>query len=213
MKRNQIIVLLLAVMIVAAGYINYSYKGASPFAQEITGNMDERLGDTTLVEEEQNNLEIGYAEPVNKEINQKINSSAEKKKDEKVETNKSTETGQINIVEQFFAETRSEKERVRDQEISLHENVLTNSNTSKETQLKAQDELVNISQRWEKEMVIERLIKVKGFKDAVVFINQGSVNVVVLNGEELKPAQVAQIQDIVMREAKVALDNVKIVVK
>jgi len=62
-------------------------------------------------------------------------------------------------------------------------------------------------------MIIERLIRAKNFKDAIVFINEKSVNVVVLKGKPLTQAETAQIQDIVMREAKVIAENIKIVGK
>lgn len=205
-KRNQIIVLALAIMIVAAGYLNFSYKGSEPFAEEITGTTGEKLGEATLVEG-QENLDIGYAEPASSILTDEVQSSAGNKT---VENQSVQTTGDTN---QYFSETRTEKERVREQEVALHEKIIGNNSASKEARTKAQAELSAISQKWEKEMIIERLIKAKGFNDAVVFINDGSVNVVVLNGAKLSTAQVAQIQDIVTRETKVPLDKIKIVEK
>lgn len=209
-KRNQLIVLALAIMIIAAGYLNFTYQGSTdPYAQELTGSIGDRLGEATLVEQGDDSIQVGYAEPVSNNLNSPITD----KKDSDAVANQNDTVMQSSSMEQFFSETRLEKERTRDQEISLHEQVLSNSSASKDAQEKAQDQLTAISQKWEKEMIIERLIKSKGFKDAVVFINEGSVNVVVLSGGSLKPAQVAQIQDIVMREAKVSADNIKIVPK
>ena len=49
-------------------------------------------------------------------------------------------------------------------------------------------------------MSIETLLKAKGFEDTIALINEPNVNVVVKSIEELNVAQVAQIQNIVMRE-------------
>lgn len=207
-KRNQIIILSLAIMIIAAGYLNYTYMGSDPFSQELTGTMGDRLGEATLVD--QGEGDIGYAEPVSSNL---TNKTPNPSSDSSQPTGQNSQSIQTGSTDKFFSDTRMEKERVRDQEISLHERVLGNSSASKEAHEKAQAELAAISSKWEKEMIIERLIKAKGFKDAVVFINQNSVNVVVLNDGKLTTAQTAQIQDIVLREAKVPLEGVKIVVK
>ena len=213
-KKNQIIVLSLAIMIVAAGYLNYTYKDNNPFSQELTGSVGEKLGDATLVEGETDNIEIGHAEPVSTTLTgENSNPLAENKTNSTAVSNQDGNTQQSSSADQYFSDTRMERERVRDEEVSLHEGVIGNNTTSKEAQEKAQAELTALSQRWEKEMIVESLIKAKGFKDTVVFINEGSVNVVVLSGTKLAPAQVAQIQDIVTREVKVSLDNVKIVAK
>lgn len=217
-KRNQIIVLALAIMLIVAGYLNYTYKGNNQFSQEITGILGGKLGEATLVQQEEAEADIGRAEPTASILSSaNINSQASQKSNNPAENNIiSEQPKKINESDpalQFFAETRLERERVREREVSLHEQVLKNPSVSKEIQEKVQKELSALSQKWEKEMIMERLIKAKGFRDAIVFINQNSVNVMVLSGGSLTPAQVAQIQDIVMREAKVSLNNIKIVAK
>ncbi len=203
-KRNQIIVLALAVMIVAAGYLNYSYQeGGNPFAEEITGNIGGKLGEATFVDG-QDEAGLGMAEPAGSIIGDRLAQTG-------TESVESADT--VISSAEFFAETRLEKERVRDEEVAMHESLIKSSEVSKEIQDKAQAQLTAISQKWEKEMIIERLIKAKGFRDVIVFINDGSVNVVVSSSGKLTQAQAAQIQDIVMREAKIKPDNIKIVEK
>jgi len=112
-KRNQIIALAVAVMIIAAGYLNYTYKGKGPFAQEVTGSMgdkftSERLGEATLVEGMED-VEIGQASPVSSSsMVSKVNSTPTPKSDniDKVKSNSNQED--------FFNEARLERERVRD---------------------------------------------------------------------------------------------------
>ena len=210
-KRNQIVALAVAVMIIAAGYLNYTYKGKDPFAQELTGNMgdkftSERLGEATLVEDA-SDAEIGQASPVSSSsMVPKVNSSPVPKQD-------NVEVKSITNQEAFFDESRLERERVRDAETEIFEKIIASETATAESQAKAQSELTALSHKWEKEMITEKLIEAKGFQDAIVFINEQSVNVVVLNGKPLTQAQIAQIQDIVMREAKVIAENIKIVGK
>jgi len=211
-RRNQIVALAVAVMIIAAGYLNYTYKGKDPFSQELTGNLgdkftSERLGEATLVEET-GDAEIGQASPVSSSsIIPKVNNTSVPKQDTVVNDKKSSDQ------EAYFDEARLEREQVRDEETEIFEKIISSETATAESQAKAQTELTGLSQKWEKEMIIERLIKAKNFKDAIVFINEQSVNVVVLNGKPLTQAETAQIQDIVMREAKVIAENIKIVGK
>lgn len=61
-------------------------------------------------------------------------------------------------------------------------------------------------------MIIENLIKAKGFQDAVVMIDNGIVNVIVQT-DKLSEEEVAQIVDIVSRQTGVSLDNIKIMTR
>ena len=59
----------------------------------------------------------------------------------------------------------------------------------------------------------ETLLEAKGFDECIAIINEPSVNVVVKSIEELSVAQVAQIQNIVMREANAKAQDIHIVTK
>ncbi|NLN49403.1 MAG: SpoIIIAH-like family protein, partial [Clostridiales bacterium] len=76
----------------------------------------------------------------------------------------------------------------------------------------AQDEIVKIVALTEKEMIIENLIIARGFKDALVFLTDDSVTVLV-EANELNPTNIAQIQDIVMRKTKLGANSIKIMKK
>lgn len=58
-------------------------------------------------------------------------------------------------------------------------------------------------------MIAENLIIAKGFKDVVIFVNDGSVSVVI-QAVELKQEEVAQIQNIVSRELNVDAEMIHI---
>ena len=58
-------------------------------------------------------------------------------------------------------------------------------------------------------MIAENLIKNKGFKDVVIFVNNDSISVVV-RAEKLQESDIAQIQSIVKRELNAKVENIHI---
>ena len=48
-KKNQLIFLTLGLMLIVAGYLNYTYNPESRYKSELTGNIEETLGDTIYV--------------------------------------------------------------------------------------------------------------------------------------------------------------------
>ena len=61
-------------------------------------------------------------------------------------------------------------------------------------------------------MICENLIKTKGFENSIIFVNDKSISVIV-ESEELKPEDVAKIQNIISREMKADIDNIHISTK
>ena len=61
----------------------------------------------------------------------------------------------------------------------------------------------------ETELKIENLLSTKGFEDALVYISDGIVNVVV-NEEELQKEEAAKIFDLVAEQADVKYENIKL---
>jgi len=111
------------------------------------------------------------------------------------------------VDEKFFDQYRNQREKTRSENISLLESIISDSESTSAAVNSAQEEIINITKISEKEMVVENLIKAKGFKDVIVFIHEGYVNVVV-DAEQLSAAQASQIQDIVVRECNVEASKV-----
>lgn len=61
-------------------------------------------------------------------------------------------------------------------------------------------------------MICENLLKTKGFKNSIVFVNGESVSVII-EAESLKQEETAQIQNIVSRELKANIENIHISTK
>ena len=110
----------------------------------------------------------------------------------------------------YFIVTRAEKERTRDEQKDMLQNIIDNKNIDKDAKSKAEEELMKISKDMEKETIIEGVLKGKGFADILAFINDNKVDIIVKDETNILPSQQAMILDIVMRETEVSAENIKI---
>lgn len=110
----------------------------------------------------------------------------------------------------YFIVTRAEKERARDEQKETMQSVINNKNSDKEAKDKAQAELIRISKNTEKEMVIEGVLKGKGFGEAIAFINDNKIDIVIKDDTNLISSQQAMILDVVNRETGITAENTKI---
>lgn len=113
----------------------------------------------------------------------------------------------------YFVSARLERDRTFGEQVELQESILYNEKSDENAKKMAQEQINCISNNLTKEMSIETLLQAKGFEDCIAIINEPNVNVVVKSMDELSVAQVAQIQNIVMREANANAENIHIVTK
>ncbi|ADL08070.1 SpoIIIAH-like family protein [Thermosediminibacter oceani] len=110
----------------------------------------------------------------------------------------------------FFIDYRLERDRLRSQEADYLREIINNPNASQESKEKAQKDLIALAEKVEKEMMVENLIKAKGFEDAIIIISGDSVNVIV-RSDGLSQKEVAQITDVVTRATGYPMDKITIV--
>ncbi len=110
----------------------------------------------------------------------------------------------------FFIDYKLERDRLRSQEADYLRELINNPNAVQQSKEKAQQDLIALSQKVEKEMIVENLIKAKGFEDAVIFLSNDIANVVV-KATGLKQNEVAQITDIVTKTTGINLDKITII--
>lgn len=110
----------------------------------------------------------------------------------------------------YFIDVKLGRENQRTVDKQTLTELINNKNTSKEAKTKAENQLLSLVSISEKEMIVEALIKAKGFEDAVVFIGQDSANVTVRT-KEIKADQVNQIKNIVCKES--GLPAVKVMIQ
>lgn len=112
----------------------------------------------------------------------------------------------------YFIESKLERDKKRSEMISELNDIINNQLTSAEMRDEAQGLKLGMISNTEKEILIENMVMAKGFDDAIVYLTDKSINVVV-NSDALADKDVAQILDIIRRETDVAMDNITIMNK
>ena len=116
----------------------------------------------------------------------------------------------VSDVGAFFSDYRSERNSVRAQQVAYLDSIIQNSATQQDVLSQAQTQKIELTDRMEKEVTVEGLLRAKGFEQAIVTLSDESVNVVVSDAQ-LNEAQVAQILEIVQSETGESAQNVKII--
>jgi stage III sporulation protein AH len=186
-KRKQIIILALILVIVVAGYLQYSYRHGSTSA-DLDG-----LGEAVYVDSEIDNED--YA-----------NSDAALQGDESDQSNVTASQE----AENYFAQARMNKEQSLSECTETFKAITEDVNASAEVKEEAYDKMIAMTTNADKETKIETLINKMGFDESlVIFADNGSIDVVVKT-PSLTTAQVAQITDIVTRHADASVDDIHI---
>jgi stage III sporulation protein AH len=109
----------------------------------------------------------------------------------------------------FYVAFKEDRDDVREKEIAYLDELINDSTSDASIVKEAQQQKLKITTAMETEMIIEGLLKAKGFEKSVVTIKDNSVNVIV-DREQLSETEAAQIFDIVQRESGEKADNIKI---
>lgn len=200
LKKNQLIILVISLMLVTAGYLNFTTTNYTDEA-----NLIADLGDATLVSS--NNVEQPEENIV--ENNDEDFVSEENKEEENIEQIEAVETVQEDT---YFTTSKLERENIFSQTLETYQEIYNNTNSSNEQKAEAIEQIANINKTKNSIMIAENLVIAKGFQDIVIFANSNSVSVII-KSEELKPEQIAQIQNIVSRELGVGAETINISTK
>ena len=202
-KKNQLTLLVLALMLVTAGYLNYNSN-----QNVTTGTEIASIGDATLVSsnvtENNNSIENNNALVENNNensiVNQNESSSITTNSDVKDES------------EEYYSSARLERDKMYSQMLESYQKILDSNTTSNTQKEAAQKEITNINNTKNAIMIAENLIKTKGFEDSIVYSNDDSINVVIKK-DKLSKEDTAQIQSIVAREMNAKIANIHIMSK
>ena len=113
------------------------------------------------------------------------------------------------VKEDYFTSCKIERNNIFSQTIEIYENMLESSSITNEQKAIAQNEIQKTTQIQNSILIAENLLKIKGFEDVVIFVNNDNVSVIV-KSDNLTQEQVAQIQNIVSREFAVGSENINI---
>lgn len=201
-RKNQMLFLVLGLILVTAGYLNYTYTPEIKYRTELTGNIDDSLGDTIYVNAfKEDSVETSVlVDDVNVESNTINNDEI---KDKKEDTKKDT----------YFAQTKIERDKMLDEQIDTYKEILENGNVANEQKTVAQNKIEEITKLKNSIMIAEKLILLKDVEDVVIMTSGKNVNVIIKNGEEIEKEKVAQIYSIINRELEADINNIQIILK
>lgn len=110
----------------------------------------------------------------------------------------------------YFDTYRSDRQSTRDQELLYYDAIISSESSTTEAIANAEAKKLEIVNTMESELVMEGLIKAKGFEDVIVTNSANNINVIV-KATSLESSQVAQIVEIVKQQTAKSIDNIKII--
>ncbi len=129
-------------------------------------------------------------------------------------TDAAVDTAKAEVVagSDYFAQSRLSREKARDEAISILKDSLQSDSATEAAKQVAAEQISAYADHSVAEARIESLIKAKGYPEAVVFLSEDGVNVIVKpKGESIETADAALIQDIVTSETVCSVAQIKIV--
>lgn len=227
-RRNQIIITTLAIMIAAAGYLNYAGKSDLPGADTYEAGAT-KISDSDIYSENQavsgsvadgEYEEIaslddpGEGDPLAAGSEEGIAQGAadgdEASADNPAVDNpgEAVLTGGTGVAE-YIANVQLSREQIRAKNREALNALINNENLDASAKEAAVQDMLALNAIAEKENAAETLLMAKGFADPVVSITDGKVDVVV-NAPSITDPQRAQIEDIVKRKTGVAAESIVI---
>ena len=230
LKKNQVIIYVTALMLVVAGYMNFTANGDLKSAVQTASSEEEldkmaNIGDAQLVSSNvvSNNIVSENQESISNVNDANSNGIANIEKDNTTNTENNNvtneEKNQNNIVEtstkvsnsddNYFSTSKLERDTMYSQLLETYENILNSSNSLETQKQSATEEIKKINDTKNSIMICENLIKTKGFEDSIIFVNGESISIVVKDNQ-LTAEKVAQIQNIISREMNAKVENIHI---
>ena len=195
MKKNQVIITSLAILIAVAGYLNFADvnlgfkdKEASTDSSSILDDVNYDLTDETALLDE---------------------NGADGTSQSEVMDTASPGEAVLTGASDFAAQAKVSREQVRSQNKTDLQSIISNKDISDEEKQNAINTMVSMTELTEKEAAAELLLEAKGFENVIVNLTGQTADVVVPDAD-LEDASRAQIEDIVKRKTGVAAESIVI---
>lgn len=226
-RRNQIIITTLAIMIAAAGYLNYSAKKEVAGAEVYEAGMMEISDEDILAENQALNgvddgtlkeiksldsdgeLPVDSVIPADPEMTGAADAGAGEAKTAGVENPGEAVLTNGTSVAEYIAGVQMDREQIRAKNKEAYMEII-NSDSLPDTEKQAAiQSMIRLTEISEKENAAETLLKAKGFEDPVVSITENQVDVVI-NAVSITDQERAQIEDIVKRKTEIGAEGIVI---
>lgn len=226
LKKNQIIITALAIMIAIAGYLNLTKdtlagEKAKVDEKVAQGEGYEHFSESDLLAENEMSgsmLEISDEDNMADSTYEVTNSGS----GDLILAENSKEVGNLDaeqsvpgeailasttISGDYFSSAKLKREQTRSKNKAMLMDLLADASATEEQRNVAFGKIVALAETAEIENATELLLEAKGFDGAVVSIVDDSVDVVI-NASAVTDGQIAQIEDIVIRKTGMNADNI-----
>jgi stage III sporulation protein AH len=230
LKKNQVIITALAIMIAVAGYLNFTQDKVNKYMQtegevvevNAQGEEIETVLDSTGTKKE-TEVPVGEnptsTEGTPAQEDKALTDLSEEDtatvsdKGEIVEKDSETigESVLVNntIGKDFFSAAKLTREQTRAKNKEILMELVNNEKITEKQKENAINEVIALTTIAEKETATEILLEAKGFEGVVVSILDENVEVIV-NANKLTDQQIAQVEDIVKRKTNFSADKIVI---
>jgi len=213
-KKNQVVIYVIALMLVVAGYLNFTASDNLNAAVQTSSTEEElakmaNIGDAQLVSSNVIGEEEVEEEPKEESKEQEDNTISSNI----VEENTIYTSSEVSKDDdEYFSKSKLERDKMYSQMLETYENVLNSGNSLETQRQSATEEIKKINNTKNSIMICENLIRTKGFENNIVFVNGNSISVII-EAQEMKQEEVAQVQNILARELKAEIENIHISMK
>ena len=197
MKKNQVIITSLAILIAVAGYLNFADvdlgfkdKETSTDSSSILDDVDYDLTDETALLDENGADGTTQSEVMD-------------------QTTSTPGEAVLTAASDFAAQAKLSREQIRSQNKADLQAIINNQDLGDDQKQEAVSTMVSMADLTEKESAAELLLEAKGFENVIVNLTGETADVVVPEAD-LTDAKRAQIEDIVKRKTGIAPENIVI---
>ncbi|MBE5945630.1 MAG: SpoIIIAH-like family protein [Lachnospiraceae bacterium] len=198
-KKNQVIIAALALLLGVAGYINFSgntidlakgneegIEGEYTEVAFVETDIEETAGEVTLQDiEDEENIELNSDE---ENIGEAVYTSAD--------------TAPATLINM-----KLNREQVRSKSKEYYLEIINGDNMDEMSVQSATDAYIKMTEDMEKESEAETLLAAKGFSNSIVSIGDGTVDVVI-GKSDITDVEKAQIEDIVVRKTGCNVEDI-----
>ena len=210
MRRNQIIITALVVMIAVAGYLNY--QDTRNDFEQVSLNDHGEMSSALVPRETDSALTFGTDE-----FDSVLTMDGLVGRGDgftEIFTEDQADPGEAVFVNSvsatsYFVQAKLDREQARSRQKELLLSMINDEKLQAEQKASAAEAMLEIQQRIERESAAETLIESRGFNEVYVRISDETVDVVV-DKEVLSDAELAQIEDAVRRKTGMDITQIRV---
>ena len=194
-KKNQIIVTVLAILIVIAGYLKYTDANFNNKNKEVTNEIYESTYGTDDI---LSNGEIASLDE---------NETGEAVEETTLQPGEAVMTS--SKLTDFIIQARIDREQIRSKNKETLLKVINDETVRDKEKTSAVEAMVEITKSSELENTIETLLEAKGFSNVIVTVSDNQVDVII-DEQEITDQKRAQIEETIKRKTDISADKIVI---